>query len=454
MNVLLAIFGFMLIVITMTLLLKGKVSPAVVLIAVPVATGVLVSYIASFMEGNVPLSEVFGTLTGYIKTGVEGTTGNAVLLMFSVLFFGVMSDVGVFDVIVNAILKKAGNHVIAITVATSVIAIIAHLDGATVTTVLITIPALYPIYKKMNMRPQTLLLLTAASMGVMNLVPWGGPTVRAATVLGMDANDLWMMLIPMQVVGLVCSIGLGVVMGILEKKRGAGLLAGDTNTSLLSEAEQEKANTKKQELLRPKNFIFNILLLVALILSLVFDLGPAYVLFMIALALILIVNYPSMKMQDSRIKDHAAGAILISATMLAAGAFVGILDGTGMLEAMTNVLLSFIPNSLGKYIHIIFGILGLPLGMVTGTDAYFYGIMPLVMKVGESFGVSGLNTALAMLLGKNVSLMISPMVPATFLAIGLVDLELKDHIKFGFKWLFGKSLILVASGVVMGLIAI
>lgn len=454
MNVMLAFFGFALIIITMVLLMKGKISPVVVLIAVPVVTGLILTYLSSFMGGEIPVSEVFRTVTNYVKTGVGTTMNNAVLLMFSVLFFGVMGDVGVFDVIVDAILKRAGNSVIAITVATSIIAVIGHLDGATVTTVLITIPALYPIYKRMNMRPHTLLLLTGASMGVMNLVPWGGPTVRAATVLGMDANALWMMLIPMQAVGLICSLGLGVIMGIQEKKRGAGFVAGNGNVLTASVEDKAKEDTKKQELLRPQNAIFNTFLLVVLILGLVFDVAQSYVLFMIALALLLIVNYPSMKMQDSRIKEHASGAILISATMLAAGAFVGVLDGTGMLEAMTNVLLSFIPDFLGKYVHIIFGILGLPLGMVTGTDAYFYGVMPLVMGVGESFGVASINTALAMLLGKNVSLMISPMVPATFLAIGLVDVELKDHIKFSFKWLFGVSLIMVFSGVLMGLIIV
>lgn len=454
MNAMLAVFGFALIIVTMILLMKGKVSPVVVLISIPTVIGLLVGYLAAFSGGEVPVGEVFRTLSGFIKDGVGTTMNNAVLLMFSVLFFGVMSDVGVFDVIVDALLKKAGNSVVAVTVATAIIAVIGHLDGATVTTVLITIPALYPIYKRLNIRPHVLLVLVAASMGVMNLVPWGGPTVRAATVLEMDANALWMSLIPIQAVGLACAIGLAIILGLAEKKRGAGLTAASEAQEIVSKEEKEAADAKKNELLRPKLVWFNGLLILALIVALVFDIATSYVLFMMALALALIVNYPSMKMQDSRIKTHAAGAILISATMLAAGAFVGVLDGTGMLEAMTNVLLSLIPNFLGKYVHIIFGIFGLPLGMVTGTDAYFYGIMPLVIGVGESYGVAGIDTALAMLLGKNVSLMISPMVPATFLAIGFTDVELKDHIKFSFKYLYIISLIMVFSGVLLGLINI
>ena len=59
-----------------------------------------------------------------------------------------------------------------------------------------------------------------------------------------------------------------------------------------------------------------------------------------------------------------------------------------------------------------------------GTDEYFYGIMPLVMQVGEIYGVASLNTALTMLIGKNLALMVSPLVPATYLAIGLTGTEL------------------------------
>ena len=123
-----------------------------------------------------------------------------------------------------------------------------------------------------------------------------------------------------------------------------------------------------------------------------------------------------------------------------------------MLSAMANVLISFIPEALGQYIHVIFGIFALPMGMMIGTDAYFYGIMPLIIEVGTKYGVTALNTAMTMIIGKNVALMISPLVPATFLAIGLVDVELKDHIRFSFKWLFGISLVMLLAGFLLGVI--
>lgn len=183
------------------------------------------------------------------------------------------------------------------------------------------------------------------------------------------------------------------------------------------------------------------------------DLLPSYYVFMIGLSIALIINYPSLKEQNDKFKEHAASALLISATILAAGVMVGIMEGTGMIEAMANTLTSIIPSSLGRFTHLIFGFLALPMGMVVGTDAYFFGLMPPIIEVGKAFGVDAINTAMAMLLGKNISLMISPLVPATYLAIGLVeDIDLSEHIKFSFKYLYPISILMVLMGVIFGIV--
>ena len=178
----------------------------------------------------------------------------------------------------------------------------------------------------------------------------------------------------------------------------------------------------------------------------------SYVAFMIALSLALAVNYPNLKTQDKLVKKHAPAALIISATLFSAGAMVGIFDGTGMLTEMANAIMSIIPGFLGQFIHIIFGILALPLGLCIGTDAYFYGIMPLVMQVGETYGVASLSTALTMVIGKNLALMVSPLVPATYLAIGLTDVELKDHMKFSIPIYWGISIVMLVIGVILGIV--
>lgn len=428
-----AIVGFVMIFLIVFLLLKGKMSPIVVLALIPT--------IAALLLGFSPKE-----IGGFIEEGISTTTSNGILFIFSVIYFGVMSDTGMFDVIVNFLVKKAGNNVIAVTVATAIIATIAHLDGTTATTVLITIPALYPVYKAMKIDPKILLCLTGACMGVMNLLPWGGPVARAATVLEMDANELWHILIPIQIVGLIFNIVLAVLLGMLAIKQGAGAGKGE-----VIETDQ-KAKEAEEALRRPKLLIFNLLLTIGLIAILSTGFISSYVAFLLALSIALAINYPNLKLQDKLIKKHAPAALIISATLFAAGSMVGIFDGTGMLTSMANALMSIIPGFLGRFIHIIFGILALPLGLCIGTDAYFYGIMPLVIEVGQSYGVDALSTALTMVIGKNLALMVSPLVPATYLATGLANVELKDHMKFSIPWYWAISVIMIVIGVILQII--
>jgi len=430
-----ALIGFVMIVLIVLLLLKGKMSPIVVLALIPTAAALLLGY------GPVEVA-------GFIKDGINTTTSNGILFIFSVIYFGVMSDTGMFDVIVNFLVKLAGNNVIAVTVSTALIATIAHLDGTTATTVLVTIPALYPVYKAMKIDGRILLCLTGACMGVMNLLPWGGPVARAATVLSMDANELWHILIPIQIVGLIFNIIVAVLLGMLAVKQGAGAGKGEVVESDQKTKEEEIA------LRRPKLLIFNLLLTIGLIATLSTGIITSYVAFLTALSLALAVNYPDLKLQDKLIKKHAPAALIISATLFSAGAMVGIFDATGMLTDMANAIMSIIPGFLGRFIHIIFGVLALPLGLCIGTDAYFYGIMPLVMQVGETYGVASLSTALAMIIGKNLALMVSPLVPATYLAIGLTGTELKDHMKFSIPVYWAVSICMLVIGVIFGIVPV
>lgn len=216
----------------------------------------------------------------------------------------------------------------------------------------------------------------------------------------------------------------------------------------------QKAKEEEMALRRPKLLIFNLLLTIALIAVLSMGVITSYVAFLLALSFALAVNYPDLKLQDKLIKKHAPAALIISATLFSAGAMVGILDGTGMLTDMANAIIGIIPSLMGQFIHIIFGVLALPLGLCIGTDAYFYGIMPLVMEVGEIYGVASLNTAYTMLIGKNLALMVSPLTPATFLAIGLTNTELKDHMKFSIPIYWIISVFMLLLGVIFGIISL
>ena len=336
-------------------------------------------------------------------------------------------------------MKKVGHNVVGVTLMTSIIAMIAHLDGAGAATFLIIVPAMLPIYKKLKIRPTTLLLICVTSMGVMNLLPWGGPTMRAATVLGIEPNKLWM-----QIVGIIIALATAVFWGFVEKKCGAGVADGEEVSGTLQEETREYA--------RPKLFWFNLILTLVVIVCLIFVKVPAYYVFMIGCAIALLVNFHGASLQNKIIKSHAGPAIMMSSTILCAGVFLGVMENTGIMNNMATVLAGFVPESMGRFLPIIIGVLAVPLTLMFDTDSFFFGLMPVLIEIAGKFGVLPAHIAIVMVVCRNCATFISPVVPATFLGIGLADVEIKDHIKRCFPWIWGVSIICLVAGLVLGVV--
>ena len=423
-------------------LIKSKANPVPLFVVVPI--------IAALIMGFGP-NEIFG----FITSGVGKTWSTAVLFIFSIVYFSMMSDMGLFDPMVNWLVKKAGDNIVMVTVATSLIAVIAHLDGALASTLLITIPAMLPIYKKLHIRPVVLLVIIGAAMSIMNLLPWGGPVARTGVVLGVDVNELWKTLIPLQGVGLVVVVLFAAYMGIMEKRRGAGLvptgLAAQLNANDESSSDDELSDDDLAFMRRPKMIWFNALLTLGVILILCFTKIPLYGAFMLGLAIALLANFHSAKDQARAIKMHAETALTMPMILLASGVFLGVLDKTGMMEAMADMIILAVPNFLGPHLQMVFGILGVPIGMMLGTDSYFFGLVPLAIGVGKQFGVSAQDMSMAMLISKNFGVLVTPHAATTFLACGLAGVDIKDLLKFCAPRLFVLSLISLACGLALGL---
>ena len=440
-DTILALLGFATVIAVIVLLLRNVTVPALAFVSVSTITAAILVATGAF---------TLDEMADFIKEGVKGVHGTAILFIFSVLFFGVMTDAGMFDKIIGALMKKVGNNVIGVTLMTCLIAIIGHLDGGGASTFLITIPAMLPVYKRLHMRRETLLLICVTSMGVMNLLPWGGPTMRAASVLGVESNDLWSQIVPMQVVGLVLAVGTAIFWGFQEKKRIAKL--GDAAVEDAGKYDDSESEEKNNELARPKNFLFNVILTLAVIIVLVMDIFPSYYVFMVGCALGILVNYRGKKLQNSIIKSHAASGLTMASTIMCAGVFLGVLSKSGIMEKMAIMMASVIPASMGKFLPIIIGVLSVPLALLFDTDSYFYGLLPVLISVGNQFGVNPAHIAIAMVVCRNCATFISPVAPATYLGIGLAGVEIKDHIKYCFGWQWGVSLICLVAGLILGVI--
>ena len=208
-EVVVGILGFICIIAIVVTLFRSRTLPGIAFIVFPFILAMILVIGGYYSVGDA------GSL---IKAGFNSTAPTAALFVFSVLYFGIMTDAGMFDVIIGKLMKLVGNSVIGVTVMTTVIALIGHLDGGGASTFCIVVPAMLPVYRKMHMRSTTLLRVSVLAMGVLNLMPWAGPTMRAASVLGMEAGSLWNTLLPVQIFGVILSLAHAVLAGWQDRK--------------------------------------------------------------------------------------------------------------------------------------------------------------------------------------------------------------------------------------------
>ena len=339
----LATLGFLSVVLLLVAVMTKKLTPTVALIAVPTVMALVAGF--GFEVG------------GFITNGIKTIAPTGVMFIFAILFFGILSDAGTFDPIIKKIIKAVGNDPVKIAIGTAILAMIVHLDGSGAVTFLVAIPAVLPLYDAVGMSRTSLATIVALAAGTMNIVPWGGPTLRAATSLNVPVTDLFNPVLVPVAVGLIFVL---VIAGLIGKKEKARI--GNIALANVGNSEQE-VDPEKLKLQRPKLFAVNILLIIAAIGIMISNLLPPQVVFMFAFCVAIVINYPSVKEQRARVDAHAKEALMMASVLFAAGAFTGIMKDTGMITAMSEVIVSLIPTSMGRFLPVLTGVLAMPMSL-------------------------------------------------------------------------------------------
>ncbi|MFC9481080.1 CitMHS family transporter [Streptomyces griseus] len=487
----LTILGFAMIATFLVLIMTKKMSPIAALVLIPALFCVAVGQGAQ--------------LGDYVIEGVGNLAPTAAMLMFAIVYFGVMIDVGLFDPIVRGILRFCKADPMRIVVGTAVLAAIVSLDGDGSTTFMITVSAMYPLYKRLKMSLVVMTGVAATANGVMNTLPWGGPTARAATALKLDASEIFVPMIPALAMGLLAVFVLAYVLGRRERKRlgmltldealarepepepetvsagvgGAGATGGEDRLRKGSAAsaggtgtdagagtgagadaadgdgdgdgdEEFQGLDPNRSTLRPKLYWFNAGLTAALLTAMIMELMPIPVLFLLGAALALTVNFPHMPDQRARIAAHADNVLNVSGMVFAAAVFTGVLTGTGMVEHMADWVVGAVPDAMGPHMAIVTGVLSLPLTYFMSNDGFYFGVLPVLAEAGAAHGVSPLEIARASLAGQALH-MSSPLVPAVYVLVGMAKVEFGDHTRFTVKWAVLTSLVVLAAGILFGI---
>ena len=455
----LAAFGFVTVFLTLILMLSKKLSPTATLIIVPI-----VMCLIAGLTGNIAFEEepngILGRIAASVSSsgdfavsGVASVAATTVMFIFAIIFFNSMMDAGAFDPIINAAIRFAGNSPVKISIATVILAYIGHLDGNGITTTIITCSAMLPIYRRMHMKQLNLIIICALSQGLMNICPWGGPTLRVMTAYDASMSEVFNPLIVPMVGGTVVIVMIAVLMGRADARRIAAMTPAELATAV--GGGEVQGMDHDEELKRPHLVVFNLILIVVVLVAMVLEWIAPCPAMMIGAIIGLLVNYPNLQLQSKLISKYGSLAMNMATIMFAAGVFTGILNNSGMLIAMAEALAAAIPTSIGAFTPIIIGVIGVPASQIFTPDAWYYSILPTLTSAVAGAGVDPLSVARASLLGQmTLGFPGSPLLAGSFLLPAMINMDFPEYQKKWLPYAWGVSLVMLIVALISGCVTL
>jgi len=425
-----ALLGLVTVIVLLAAIMSRLLSPLVALVLVPT--------VAALLAG-------FGLSTAqFIASGLQQTAPVAAMFVFAILYFGVISDAGVLDPLVDGILRASGTRPTRIVLGTALLGLLVHLDGSGAVTFLVTVPAMLPLYDRLRMDKRILACVASLAAGV-NFLPWTGPTLRAAAALHVSTTDLFRPLIPVQIVGLIFVAIVAYALGRREERR----LGWSALDAIAAGARQTTA--EQQALRRPGRFWINIALTLAMMAAMVSGVVDPAVAFLIGTAIALTINYRGPDLQRARVEAHARPALMMGSILFAAGAFTGIMNGSGMLSAMAVSAAHAIPPAGARPLPFALGLASMPLSLLFDPDSFYLGALPLLAEAGRALDIPPIRIGQAALLGQmTTGFPVSPLTPAAFLVAGLAGIEFRDHQRYAAPFLFAASIVMTIAAAILG----
>ncbi|WP_295617195.1 SLC13 family permease [uncultured Intestinimonas sp.] len=427
------------------LIIWGRVALPPILILLSTAAVIVLSVTGALPDVVGPLG-ILDALKGYIGTGANSVLNTVVLFTFAIVYFNILSDAGMFDVIVGAVMKRMGNSVSAILLMTCFLAFISHLDGSGATTMLITIPTMLPLYKKMRVSNVILLGYVGLWSGVENMLPWTSALARVSASTGVDPYELWNALLPVQIVGFIILIASCFVLGKILKARGCGMPDDEFNAIKSGMGKKDDPVLKVSNTVLYIDMIMTVVMVVAMLLGWL----NTNVAFMIFLSFALLLNCHGSKEMTAQIKKHGATALNMVMILFSIGMLVGVMKDTGMMNAMTETLISFVPEAMGSHLTFIIALLSVPLSMAVGSDSLYMIMAPIFGNMAVAFGGTTMHAAGACVIGACIAANLCLVAPTPYLALGLAEVEMKDNLKYLFipTWILG--IVLAIVGAIVG----
>ena len=427
----LAFWGILIIVVFMYLILSKRLSAFAALIIVPV----LVGWLAGFGP----------QLGSMMMNGVKTTAPTAILMMMAVLFFGILVDAGLFDPVVRKIILMVGGDPLKVIMGTALLAIVASLEGEGAVTVIITCTPFLPLYRRMHLSVTTLAVIVWMTVVVKGFFPWASPSARTVTALGIESSALFSAVALCLLVGVIWILITAYYLG-LKARASVGRLTIDP--ALLNEIVAS-LDTGDNDHKRPKLLVFNLILLIIVMVAIFREWVPTAIIFELGAAVALVLNYHSLQEQSDRLFSHARSILTVGIMIMAAGVFIGILSGTKMIDAIALLLISLIPPVMGPHMGLITAILSGPLSFALSPDGFFFGVLPILAKLANAYGISNVQIGAAGLMGMAFQI-IGPTIGAMWLLLGVCEINLGDFHRAAIIPFTGMTILFIITELIVG----
>ncbi|MEW1583487.1 CitMHS family transporter [Streptomyces microflavus] len=382
-----------------------------------------------------------------VMNGLETVAPTAVLLLFAVLYFGLMMEAKLFDPVSRLIIKASKGDPVRICVGTAVLSLCVALDGDGTTSYMIVCSAFLPIYRRLGMNPLIVATIAAMSLGTISgTTPWGGAATRGISVLHLDATEYFIHMIGPMALTSLAIIAVAYWLGLRERRK----IDPEAVAAYKLEIESGEALSTARADWR---IWFNAGLTVLLMVLLILQVAELVVLFMIAFVIALIVNIHVISEQQELIKRQSVNAVPVVMLVLGAGVFTGVMTDAGMIKAMADAALSIVPDSMGNIIPLFTAVLALPLGFFMSNDAYWFGVVPVLAESAAHYGIDPNEIARAGAIGQILHMM-GPTSAPLWVLLGLVKADLGEFQKHALRWGILVSIAYIGFALLTGAISI
>ena len=417
---------------------QKRIPMYLVLMLIPILAALFLGY---------SLTDISTSIMGKLN---ETMASAGFLLLFALIYFNLLMETGMFETIVNVMIKPFGSrmNVVILIILTTVLSLLCALTAQISVTYLIIFPILLPLYKKLKLNREYCFILCQTALAVMMWLPWSPAIVNVSVVLGCEATELSVAASQAAVCMVPGILFQWIYMAWRHKK--------DTGSLFLTvdgagEAAAEEAQEEKKKLVRPKLFWPNLLVFLILMVGLLKFGIPAYLLFMIGTAYMILVNYPrDFGPLLERAGKQFMGLFLF---MIGISIYLAVFTDMGMVNALGEAIAGSFPDFLARYMHII--LLAVCVVCIRYVpNRVFTMLYPVLVATGAQYGFLGMAMIAPFIINLTLATGSTPLNPPNFLGCSLLEIDANHYFGTAVRVQSITNLIAIATAVIMGIMPI